>query len=310
MVGYGALPPVDPERATVVFSPAESAEGHWIGAPCVHRYRGTTYLAVRVRSPEARGHTLEIHARTGEDTFARRTTITAAELGVESLERPALVTSPKTTELRLYLPVDHGENDWSIQHLGPVTDPAAFDPASATDVLAPADGTTDEVTVKDPAVITVGGQYYLFYAGHDGRSEQAHLATSTDGMEWVRAPTNPILTRAHWHDHHTRVSCVQPAPDAPAWLVFYEGSGRADYGKTWNLRTGLAISYDLTAFTDTTPEAPWLSASSEEPGTKPNRFDTCRYLDVLDHDDRWEVFFEVARSDGAFELRRSVIELA
>lgn len=306
MSNFADLPPVDLSVAETVFQPPGDGEGHWVGAPSVHRHEGATYLAVRWRTPDRRGHAVAIYERTGPGEYEERARITAAALGVESVERPALLADPRTGALKLYLPVDRGDNDWHILKLDDVPAPAAFDPGTAREVLAPRPGTTDAVTVKDPVVFTVGTQYYMFYAGHDGDSEQAHLAVSTDGEAWTRASTNPVLERAGWHDHHVRVSCVLPAPGAPAWLVWYDGSGCADYGATWNLRTGMAVAHDLDRPVDATPRGPLLAAPAADGDVALDSFGTCRYLDVLVDDDELELFVEVTRPDGAFELRRCV----
>lgn len=304
MPGYANPPEFDPGVAETVVRPAESGAGNWVGAPCVHRRDGETYLAVRERTPEDRGHAVVVYRRTGRTDYETVTRLTADALGVVSVERPALATHPDTGALQLYLPVDVGANQWRIRKLDDVGTPSALDPTTARDVLRPAGGGTDRATVKDPYVLTVGGRYYMFYAGHDGRSEQAHLATSVDGETWERSPANPVLERGYWHDHHTRVNCVVPAPDAPAWLVFYGGSGLTDHGKTWNLRTGLAVTTDLRTVVDTSPDGPVYTAGLADDRTGVDTFDTCRYLDVLAVEDGWEVFAEVARPDGAFELRR------
>lgn len=308
MTAYGALPGIDPSRAETVFEPPGSGEGHWIGAPSTLVLDGTTYLAVRERTPEARGRAVSIYRRRDGD-YESVVRITAEELGVASVERPSMVVDPRTDEVKLYVPVEHGENEWTIQKTADASTPEAVDPSTAHDVLVPDPGATDRETVKDPHVVTVAGRYYLYYAGHDGRSEQGHLAMSTDGETWERSGANPILARGGWHDHHTRVSRVVPAPDAPVWLVFYEGSGVNDYGRTWNLRTGLGLTHDLETIVDATPTRPAYSARGPGGSTPADNFDTCRYLDVIERDDEWEVFFEVARTDGAFELRRQVIPL-
>ncbi|WP_323191887.1 hypothetical protein [Halostella sp. PRR32] len=304
MTGYARLPAVDLDGAETVFEPSDGGEGHWVGAPCVHRHDGTTYLAVRWRDPERRGYAVAVYERTAPDEFDERVRLTADALGAVSVERPALVTDPRTDDLHCYLPVEHGENDWTVQKLDAAADPSGFDPGTARDVLVPEPGTTDEETVKDPCIVTLGGRYYMFYAGHDGVSEQAHLATSADGETWTRAETNPVLGRSGWHDHHTRVTAVCPAPDAPVWLVFYDGSATGDYGATWNLRTGVAIARDLRRPVDTTPDEPALSAPVSGGETGLDSFGTCRYVDILDDGDERELFAEVARTDGAFELRR------
>lgn len=302
MASYATPPQFDPGEAATLFTPAEEAEGNWVGAPCVHERDGETYLAVRERTPDERGRAVVVYRRTGETSFEEVHRLTADDLGVVSVERPALVTDPDTGDAKLYLPVDHGANEWTIQKLADAASPDEFDPATARDVLGPEARGSDRSSVKDPYVVVLGGRYFMFYAGSDGRSEQAHLATSVDGDTWRRHPNNPVLERQYWHDHHTRVSCAVPAPDAPAWLVFYDGSGLTDEGRTWNLRTGVAVSPDLERLVDTTPNGPRYAAPTAD-GTGVDTFGTCRYLDVLPDDDGWEVFAEVAREDGAFELR-------
>lgn len=303
MTAYATAPGFEPGEATTLLEPPGTGDGHWIGAPCVHEHDGTTYLAVRERTPDERGRAVIIHERIGDLEYESVLRITAPELGVVSVERPALVTDPTTGQFELFLPVDHGANQWTIQKLAPVDRPGELDPSTARDVLRPRSGESDRATVKDPYVVTVGGRYYMFYSGNDGRSEQAHLATSVEGDTWDRVPDNPIIERQYWHDHHTRVSCVIPARDAPTWQVFYDGSGLTDEGRTWNLRTGLAISEDLETFVDTTPTAPVYQAPTSTATTGVETFAACRYMDILARRDAWEVFAEVARADGAFELR-------
>lgn len=301
-----ALPPAIDVDAERVFGPGEGGEGNWVGAPSAVSHGGRTYLAVRRRTAERRGYVVEIYEDRGP-RYDRIAALTADDLGVVSVERPALVTDPRSGALKLYLPVDHGENDWTIQKLADVTSPDQFDAETATDVLRPRPGSSDAESVKDPYVLTVGPRYFMYYSGHDGRSEQAHLATSDDGVTWTRSSANPLLVRGGWHDHHTRISCVVPSPSAPCWVVFYEGSGTDDFGKTWNLRTGVAIAHDMESIEDVSPREPLYSAPTTDRLVDVEVFATCRYFDVLPVGDEWDVYFEAAREDGAFELRRATV---
>jgi hypothetical protein len=303
---YASTPDVAVESAETLLSPAEQGEGNWVGAPTVHRHNGTTYVAVRYRNPVDRGHTVRVHEY-DDGSLDPVLEVTASALNVVSIERAALATDPRTDDVHLYLPVDRGGNDWVIQKCAAAPSVPEIDPTSGRTVLRPNPGMSDSGVVKDPYVITVGGRYYMFYAGADGLSERAHLATSVDGETWERSPANPILGRSYWHDYHTRVSAVVPAPDAPAWMVFYDGSGIADEGRTWNLRTGMAVSTDLQTFTDTCPDGPLYAAPSADRATGLSTFGTCRYLDILRHEETWELFVEVAREDGSFELRRATV---
>lgn len=299
-------PDIDFSDAETLYEPDGTGEGYWAGAPNVHRHNDTTYLAVRHRLAERRGSAVTIFEYDAGD-MDPVIEITAEELDVVSIERVAMVTNPRTGDIQVYLPVDRGGNDWTIRKCADAPTVADVDPSTARPVLRPRPGTSDAGVVKDPYILTVGGQYYMFYSGADGLSEQAHLATSVDGENWTRVENNPVIERAYWHDHHTRVSTVVPAPDAPAWMVFYGGSGVADKGRTWNFRTGMAITTDLQKFTDTCPDGPLYSSPTADRETGPTTFGTCRYLDILRHDDEWEVFAEVAREDGSFALQRTTV---
>lgn len=304
MTGYARLPQVDFERAKLVFEPSGSGEGNRVGAPSILRHEDSTYLAVRWHEPGRRGFAVALCELTARDRFVERTRITADELGVRSLGRPALVADPRSRALKLYLSVDASDGNWAVQALDEAATLEGFDPRTATTVLAPRSGESDAASVSDPYVLTLGGRYFAFYAGHDGTSEQAHLATSVDGERWQRIGSNPLLGRRGWHDCHTRISCVVPAPAAPVWNVFYDGSGRDDYGRDWNQRTGVAVAHDLSGLVDTTPNGPALAAPDADGDADLDGPGACRYVDVLADEDGRELFAEVARPDGSTELRR------
>lgn len=303
----GTTPPIDADDAATILQPEGSSEGYWVGAPSVHGADAGTYLAVRKRTPQNRGHTLVIYERTGTLTYEPVVEFEAADFGAVSLERPALLTDPETGAWKLYLSADQGSNQWSILKLEDVTSPQSFDSGTANVVLEPRPGTTDGETVKDPYVLHHGDRYYMFYAGYDGQSEQAHLATSADGESWSRAAANPVLGRGYWHDFHTRITCIVPAPDGADWLVFYDGSGTEDYQNTWNLRTGVAVSADLTTISDVTTSGPAYAAPAPDGQSAAGRYQTFRYVDILASDNQWTVFYEAARDDDAFELRQTTV---
>lgn len=231
-------------------------EDYWTGAPSIETYEDDTYIAFRERTPDERGRAIHIHRET-DSGYEPVTSVTADALDAVSVERPALITDPETDQLRLYLPVDDGDA-WRIEQLAPVDDPAAFDPETATTVLEPAPIDGDRPTVKDPVVVVDDG-FHLFYAEHDGVSEQASYAYSPDGDNFTVPNRNTVLPRNGWHDHHTRISAAVPVDDG--WLFTYDGSGTDDYGKTWNLRTGIGYATELGAMiTDRSPDTPVLQA--------------------------------------------------
>lgn len=306
---FGVAPSIESAETETVFAPSNEGEGYWVGAPCVHTHQGVTYLTVRERTPDERGRTLLLTERVDLAKYEPVMELSASELGVQSIERAALSTDVRTGDLKLYLSVDHGQNDWTIQKLDDVSRPDEFDASTARDVLTPHPGRSDEQTVKDPHLITLGERYVMFYAGHDGRSEQAHMATSHDGERWKRDPNNPVLPSQYWHDHHTRISCVLPAKDAPFWLVFYDGSGVEDYQPNWNLRTGVAITHDLRDIIDTSHEEPRYPGPQTGNPDITGQFGTFRYLDVHRDGAELVMYYEAAAAHGSFELRQTRVDV-
>jgi len=281
--------------------PAEDEEGYWMGAVSAASNDTSEYLAVRERAAEERGRAVIIHERDG-DEYTPVTEITADEMGVVSIERPALLTDPETDLLKLYLPVELGENDWDIVRLDDVQEPTELDPDTSRTVIDQGDG-PDSVTAKDPVIEPDGDRFHAFYSGHDGTSEQAQYAVSDDGADWEKGDTNPVLPRQHWHDHHTRVSSlIDLAGDG--YAVLYEGSGTDDAKNTWNLRTGLGYIAELgMPIIDLSPDGPELSSPAADAETGLDGFGTLRYAELIDGDDATELLVEVARDTGAFDLR-------
>jgi hypothetical protein len=291
---------LEPTSAETILEPEGTGEGNWIGAPTIAEQDGEQYLAVRERGPERRGHTVRIYRREGdryEDVMERG----KEAIGAVSMERPDLVAR-EDGRFELYLPVEAGSNDWSMARLGPVKHPSAFDSATATTVLEP--GTmSDRETVKDGRIVRGDAGALMYYAGHDGVSEQGHVALSRDGEDWERHADNPVLPRDGWHDFHTRVSAVVDPGTMDGRLVFYEGSGIGEYKNTWNMRTGLAYEPEQGNLVDMTPDGPVLEADCE------TAFSTLRYIDVVEREDGYELFFEAAQDDGTFALQRLSLEL-
>ena len=58
--------------------------------------------------------------------------------------------------------------------------------------------TWDSINVQDPHVIKQGGIYNMWYGGGASYSiydQQVGFASSSDGINWVKSPLNPVLTR-------------------------------------------------------------------------------------------------------------------
>lgn len=307
MKNYAPFPNVPAEAAETVLEPEDRAGDNWIGAPSVVEYDGETHLAVRQRTGQRGGFSVVVFRQSEPGSYEPVADVTNDELGVRSFGRPALVEDPRSGDLKLYVSVEDG-GTWWIQKFADVPSPDRLNPDTAYDVLLPQSGSTDGAGVYDPYVITVGGQYVMFYAGDDGRSAQAHCATSPDGDRWTRLADSPVLPRQYWHDSHTRINCVFPARDAPVWRIVYDGSGVDDFGRGWDHRVGTAVSHDLNYVIDTSTAAPFPLSSTKQHADGSTALAPCRYVEVLPRDDAWEVFFEAPGGDDTFVLRRAEID--
>ena len=97
-----------------------------------------------------------------------------------------------------------------------------------------------------PAAYFDGNTYFLYYQGRDGTYEQTGLATSTDGINWVKHPSNPVLP-------HGSVGSWDEEAASAGGLFVYEGTfylfytGRPLDGSS--LSIGLAASDDGASWT-------------------------------------------------------------
>ncbi|MGQ9582479.1 MAG: putative Ig domain-containing protein, partial [Thermoplasmatota archaeon] len=110
----------------------------------------------------------------------------------------------------------------------------------ATPALNPGTPSTfDAAGVSQPCVIEVDGSYRMYYAGSDGSHWRIGLATSSDGLSWVRHPDNPILVPGTGWDASS-VAWPFVIYNGTAYQMWYAGSG--DGGATY--RIGYATSTD------------------------------------------------------------------
>ena len=58
-------------------------------------------------------------------------------------------------------------------------------------------GSWDERAVADPYVLKLGGEFYIYYLGQDrARQQQIGLARSSDGIQWTKLRSNPVIEAA------------------------------------------------------------------------------------------------------------------
>ncbi len=275
-------------------APPGDGPGHWVGGPSAVQWQGDVYLAYRLRRPlgMGRGYAVEV-AKSGDgEHFETLLAITNQEMQAESLERPALIRTPDGT-WRLYLScATYGTRHWRVELLEAAT-PSGFD-ASQSRVALPGDVKT---AVKDPVIMHRGGIWHLWAACHplENPTETDQMvsdyATSTDGWNWTWHGTALAGRPGEWDARGTRITAVQFAPGRI--VAYYDG--RATAAENYEERTGVAVGTDPDALTQCRA-APLAQSPYSSGGL--------RYLDLLElADGRCRLYYEMARPDGAHELR-------
>jgi hypothetical protein len=289
--GAAVLP--RPDESTVVIAPPGAGLGYWAGAPSTALGDDGIYLAYRLRRPigAGRGYAIAVARSADGVHFDTLTTIRREEVGAESLERPELVRD-RSGRWRLYLScATPGTKHWRIELLEAAS-PAEFDPSRRVVVL-PGDAKTG---VKDP-VIGLNGTWQMLACCHpladpaDADQMVTDYATSSDGLEWTWHGTALSGRPGYWDSRGTRVSAVWQ--DGDRVIAFYDG--RATAAENYEERTGIAVGAE--------PEA--LVALGAHPAAEsPYAGRGLRYLDILElPDGRRRIYYEMARPDGAHELR-------
>jgi predicted GH43/DUF377 family glycosyl hydrolase len=102
-------------------------------------------------------------------------------------------------------------------------------------------GSWDERGVADPYVIRAGSSLYMYYLGQDrARRQRLGVAVSSDGFEWHKLRTNPVLELGR-PDSFDEVGLGEPAvwSDRGSYWMLYTARDRNE-----NRRLGLARSQD------------------------------------------------------------------
>jgi hypothetical protein len=281
-----------PERSVVAVGPPGPGAGTWAGAPSAARSNGEIYLAYRLRRPEGHGRGYAVVVARSADGVRFETLVTIAreELGAESLERPALVTTPDGA-WRLYLScATPGTKHWQVEVLE-ARDPAAFD-ARRSRVVLPGDAGT---AVKDPVLVRDGDKWHLWASVHplDDPDQTDRMATdyacSADGLAWTWQGTALSPRPGEWDARGVRVSAVRLTPGEV--VAYYDG--RANAAENFEERTGLASGAGPAALA---PHGPVAQSPYGGGGL--------RYLCILDlGNSRERYYYEMTRADGAHELR-------
>jgi hypothetical protein len=285
-------------NTSVVAIPAPGeGPGFWVGASSAVYADGAFYMAYRMRRPitQGRGGGVQIAKSSDGVHFETVAQITKDEMNCESLERPALVKTPEG-KWRLYLScATFGAKHWRIELLE-ASSPADFDSATRR-VVVPGD---KDWGVKDPVVKFDHGYWQMWACFHplgvknqEDRMESRY-ATSDDGVVWTWHGTALAARPGMWDSRGARVCAVVHAENG--YTVFYDG--RKSSEENYEERTGIALG--------AAPDK--LAAVGESPVAQTADGKAVRYLDVVElPDSRFRLYFEVARQDGAHELRTQLV---
>jgi hypothetical protein len=286
-----------PEKSAVVVEPPGGGPGYWAGCPGAVLADDGFYLAYRLRRPvgAGRGNAVVVARSDDGENFTPLLSIRREEMGAESLERPALVLTPEG-RWRLYLScATPGTKHWRVELLE-AAHPGEFD-SQQTRVVLPGDPKTG---VKDPVIMYRDGSWRLWASCHpladpdEADQMVTDYATSPDGLEWTWHGTALTGRPGRWDSRGTRVTAV--CYTGSTIVAYYDG--RASAGENYEERTGIATGTEPTALT---PLGAGPLAES------PYSTHCLRYVNILPlPDGRHRLYYEMARPDGAHELRTEI----
>jgi hypothetical protein len=300
-------------RGHVVREPVGAGAGYWAGAPgAVYDAEDAAwYLTYRLRRP--RGVAPD---RGGEARIARSAdlvswediwSVTKDRYDSASIERSTIRRGANGQWRYFTSYVDPSDGRWTVAML---TAPriSELDPAGKRMLFTAA--ALGLEGIKDPWIIESGGRFHMLVSvavPTPQTSARAHdtldiyntgeclsatgLAISSNLDDWAWQGVVLMPGETGWDRYCRRINSVVPA--AGGYVGFYDGS--AGSAGNYEERTGIAYSSDLRTWRVATPDGPlWVS---------PHASHSLRYLDAQPHGDRVALFYELARADGAHELR-------
>jgi hypothetical protein len=324
---FDLAPLFDPATGMLVREPLQGGAGWWAGAPNAI-YDGVSnsfYLVYRLRQPRELGRGMECRIAASENgvSFTDIWALPKSDLSALSLERAALLRG-LDGRWRLYIGhVNPDDNRWRIS-LIEADEPDRFDINTLTPILTAED--VGGEGVKDPNVYIIGRMVYMTFSyatvEQDLTPEQqaskhrsgdiystgltrsrSGAALSGDGRRFqfvgdISPQSNYIgLTANGWDAYCRRITSLLPLLHG-GYLAFYDGGASVE--ENYEEKTGIATTMDLRAYYSISPDAPAL--------TSPHGAGSLRYLDVLPVGHELFYYYEMARPDGAHELRVSIVE--
>jgi hypothetical protein len=323
---FSRIPLFDPSGGTIVRAPLGNGPGWWAGAPCAtfDYVTNTFFLVYRLRQPRDLGRGVECRIAASDNgiAFTDIWALPKTNLSALSIERTCL-TRGLDGRWRLYIShVDPADRRWRISMLE-ADEPDRFDAQSMTTLL-----TAEQIGgegIKDPNVFIVGRAYYMLasYATRETAlspetEAEKHAAgdiyntgltlsrtgaaISGDGknFQWL-GDVSPVGSAGadtqDWDRYCRRIGALVPM-ESGGYLAYYDGSASVE--ENYEEKTGLAVTFDLKNYYSLSTSGPSLIS--------PHGSGSLRYIDVSAVGHELFYYYEIARPDGAHELRVSVVE--
>jgi hypothetical protein len=288
--------------AQVVAAPTDRQIGSWAGGPSALLVDGRFYLAYRLRRPIGQGRGFRNVVAVSDDgvQFQEIARVEREQFNAESLERPALAIT-ESGRWRLYVScATANTKHWRVDVLEADT-PAGLASAVPQTVLAG----SDQLGVKDPVIISDGGQWHLWASVHPLESWDnadrmtTEYATSPDGLDWTWHGTALAGRDGEWDARGARVSSVLVTGDE--LVASYDGRATAE--QNWEELTGVA-----TATRDADGRFGPMTALTAGPLRSPAGLGGLRYVSVVRlPEGAARVYYEITCDDGAHELRTELL---
>lgn len=306
-------------NGAVLRQPAGSEPGYWVGAPGAF-FDATDdcwYLTYRVRRPRGvapdRGGEVRIARSKDLSRWDDVVTIGKDSYDSASIERSCLQRGPDGAwrYFTSYVQPEDGRWCTAVLKAGTVE---KLDPANRKVVFTgPPLGLEG---VKDPWIIEHEGLFHLFISVATpvpATSEGSHatrdifntgecksataLATSSDLENWDWQGVVLAPPPSGWDQYCRRLNSAALLHDSTGraqFLGFFDGS--ASHRENYEERCALAVSTDLRTWRSLSPDGPafvgpWATGS-------------IRYVEAKRGRGDWQLFYEIARQDGAHDLRR------
>lgn len=322
---FDTTPLFDPAAGMLVRAPLGEGAGWWAGAPgaTFDAQTNTFFLVYRLRQPRELGRGVECRIASSDNgiSFTDIWALPKSTLSALSVERASLLRG-LDGRWRLYVSyVCPDDRRWRISLLE-AEEPDQFDISTLTPLLTAED--VGGEGVKDPNVFLVGRMYYMLasyatvetglpadaqarkHAGGDIYNtgltrSRTGAAVSGDGrtFQWIGdvSPIAPSDRPGVWDAYCRRIGALLPLGSG-GYLAFYDGS--ASVAENYEEKTGTAVTFDLRTYYSLSPNQPTL--------VSPHAGGSLRYVDVLPVGHELFYYYELARPDGAHELRAGVVE--